>query len=168
VVDRSSLELSLEEPGTTVTILLEQLAGERIYADKRRHVMSPATTPNLLGVAKDHEVLERCAVLRGRDSLEPYVYAESLLVPSRLPQRVCERLENSDEPMGQVLDDEGVEFTRFGLPCDDPRAPSLIRDSAPPDEYLLARRYRIEVASVPVVVIAEWFLPALEGFFRPE
>jgi chorismate-pyruvate lyase len=165
VVDRSSLESVLRESATTVTSLLERLVGERIDADDCRNVMTSAATTNLLGVAMGYRLLERSSVLRGRQSAEPYVYAESLLAPDRLPQGFFRRLETSGDPIGRVLVDEGIDFSRTPLPCGQRDDLSLIHNSAPPDDCLLARRYRIEVDGLPVIVIAEWFLPALERFF---
>lgn len=164
VAPHLGLERVLRQSATSVTALLEQLVGEPVDAHARRHVMTRAGTPNLLEVEEGHRLLRRSAVLEGRRSARPYMHAESLLVPSRLPDSFCRRLENSSDPIGRIFAEEGVGFTRSPLPCPDrPRA----GDWPVPDDYLLSRTYRVDVDDVPVMVITEWFLPALELFLGP-
>ena len=166
VTMRLHLESALSESGTTVTAFLEQLVGERVDAHDRRHLTIPAGTPNLLGVEKGHPLLQRSTVLRGRVSEQPYVRAESLLVPSRLPAGFCRQLETSSDPIGRILAREGIGFTRSQLPGPD-RPMTCARDELPESEdYLLVRRYRVEINEVVVMVISEWFLHTLERFLR--
>ena len=91
--------------------------------------------------------------------------AESLIALSRLPSCVCERLEATNDPIGRILAEEGLEFTRSALSA--PQAPVTsplnCAASAPP-ETLLARTYRVDLDGVPVMVISEWFLHSLEPF----
>lgn len=156
VTARSRLELALGQTGRTVTTYLEQLVGEPIDAHERHHATARAGTPNAFGVADGHPLLERTAVLRGRRTAQTYVRAESVLVPSRLPGDVCRQLERGSDPIGRILAREGIEFSRSPL--------DGTVGEAGPDDYLLARRYRVEMEGVSVMVIAEWFLPALEAF----
>ena len=55
-------------------------------------------------------------ILRGRTSAQSYVHAESLLDPSRLPVAVYQQLETSSDPIGRILNREGIAFTRCQLP----------------------------------------------------
>ncbi|MGA2037385.1 MAG: chorismate pyruvate-lyase family protein [Acidimicrobiales bacterium] len=164
---RSRLELALGQTERTITAFLEQLVGESVDAHERRHVMTQARTPNFLGVGEGHPLLQRSAVLRGRRSAQPYMHAESLLVPSRLPAAFCRRLETSNDPIGRILAKEGMGFTRSALPRPDRCRASIFSDARVPDEHLLARTYRVDVDGVPVMVISEWFLATLESFLRP-
>jgi len=164
---RSHLELELGQTGKTVTAFLEQLVGEPVDAHERRHVMTRAVTPNFLDVGDGHPLLRRSAVLRGRRSAQPYVQVESLLVPSRLPADFCRHLKTSSDPIGRILTTEGVGFTRSSLPGPDRLRAFASGDAPAPKEHLLARRYRVDIGEVPVMVIAEWFLPALESFLMP-
>lgn len=167
VAARSRLELALRQAGGTVTAFLEQLVGEPVEAYERRHVMTQAGTPNYLGVGEGHQLLQRSAVLRGRRSAQPYMHARSLLVPSRLPAAFCEQLETTSDPIGRILTKKGIGFTRSPLSVDRDGA-FAFRDAPASDEHLLARTYRIDVNGLPVMVIGEWFLPALESFLsRP-
>ena len=124
--------------------------------------MIEAGTPNLFGVAAGHPLLRRSIILRGRTSAQSYVHAESLLDPSRLPVAVYQQLETSSDPIGRILNREGIAFTRCQLPG---LAESGIREfaeSRPPENYLFARTYRVDSRGVAVMVISEWFLPDLE------
>jgi chorismate-pyruvate lyase len=164
---RSRLELALNQTDTTVTAYLEQLVGEPVDADEVRHVMIIAGMPNPLEVGRGHPLLQRTAVLRGRASAQPYVYAESLLVPDRLPPDFLRHLEATSDPIGRILAREGISFTRSPLPPSD-RPNGSQTDGAPGlDEHLLTRTYRVEVDGVPAMVIGEWFLPGLEAFLDP-
>ena len=117
--------------------------------------------------ATRHPLLRRSTVLQGRRSALPYMHAESLLVPSRLPAAFCLQLETTSDPIGRILAKEGIGFTRSPLPRPDRRHGSVFGDAPVPDEHLLARTYRIDVDGVPIMVIGEWFLPTLESFLGP-
>jgi chorismate-pyruvate lyase len=163
------LEAMLDRTTGTVTALLEELAGEPVDAGERRHTVTEARDPNFLGVAAGHPLLRRSVVLSGRRSKQPYVYAESLLVPRRLPPEFYRRLETSEDPIGRVLTSEGIAFSRVPLPSPDPGHVVVQgNDVLVPDDCLLARTYRIDVAGTPVMEIAEWFLSALQSISRSQ
>ena len=168
VCPRLQLERALERTDISVTTLLEQLVGEPVDAHELRHVMTQAVGPNALHVEAGHPLLQRSAVLRGRSSAQPYVYAESLLVADRLPADVLGQLETGSDPIGRVLAKEGIAFTRFSLPWSDPSHPFLVGDRHVPEEHLLARTYRADVDGTPVMEIWEWFLPGLESFLTTD
>jgi len=167
VAPRSRLESVLSQTGTTVTAFLEQLVGEPVDAHELRHVMIEASTPNLLGVGEGHPLLQRSSVLQGRRSQRPYVHAESLLVPSRLPAAFCRQLETSNDPIGRILAKEGIVFTRSQLPRPDRGRAPVRADSQGSEDCLFARTYRIDIDGVAVMVISEWFLQVLELFLGP-
>lgn len=146
-----------------MTAILEQLVGERVEAHEPHHVMIHAAPVNPLQVQAGHTLLQRSAELRGTVSAHVYMHATSLLVPSRLPASVSHRLETSSDPIGRILVEEGIIFTRAPMARSDRRQEPLLTDTANvPDDYLLARTYRLDVDRVPVMVISEWFLPVLE------
>jgi chorismate-pyruvate lyase len=160
---RSRLESGLGQSGRTVTVFLEQLVGEPIDAHERHHVMTQAGARDPLGVAEGHPVLQRSAVLRGRRSAKPYLRAHTLLVPSRLPPGFCRQLETSTDPIGRILVESGVCFTRAPLPpAFGPANP--FTHAISPEDHLMARMYRVDVDGVAVMAIAEWFLAALKPF----
>ena len=166
VTMRVRLESALSETGTTVTAFLEALVGEPIDAHQRRHGTVVAGTANLLGVEAGHLLVERSAVLQGRRSAQTFVNAETLLVPSRLPTAFCRRLWTSADPIGRIMAEEGIDFTRSRPWSPEGRRPTASDGFEAPDEYLLARTYLIEIDGSPVMEITEWFLPSLELFLR--
>jgi chorismate-pyruvate lyase len=126
--------------------------------------MTHSGSTGYLGVGKGRHLLRRTVVLRGRRSAKPYLYAESLLVPGRLPDVFFRRLETTVDPIGRILAEEGIAFTRIPLPGPDKRKLAVDGDACPPpDGCPLARAYRVDVAGVPVMVITEWFLSAVQS-----
>ena len=161
----STLESALGRAGGTVTAFLEHLVGEPIDARQRSQRPARAGASNSLGVAEGHPLIIRTAALRGRTSGRAYVYAETVLVPSRVPANVRERLESSADPIGRILEEEEIAVTRISLPGPEPRVtpvtPEMDADIA---DHLLARTYRVDADGTPLMVITEWFLGSLRAF----
>ena len=106
----------------------------------------------------------RCC--RARASGRAYVYAESILVPSRLSDRFRLRLDSTSDPIGRILDDEALVVTRSPLCGPDRPDVSVPAGTRPPTgDVLLSRSYRIDAGAVPVMVISEWFLSSLSSYF---
>jgi chorismate-pyruvate lyase len=165
VANPSGLETALGRTSGTVTNFLELLVGEGIDAHVRHHTMNRAQFANELRVGEGHPLLHRAATLQGRVSGCSYLYAENVIVMSRLPARFCQRLESSSDPIGRILDEEGIAVTREALAV--PVSGNVSRSwdvSFAIGDYLLARTYRIDAGQAPVMVITEWFLTALIPF----
>ena len=160
----SGLLAALESTSGTVTKFLEELVGESIDAEAHHHDVIEAPTSNNLGVATGEPLLQRAATLRGRTSGSPYVYAESVIVTSRLPTKFGLRLESSFDPIGRILDEMGIAVTRENLV--DAQGSDVSRSNAAVKvgDYLLARTYRVDSEQTPVMVITEWFLRTLKPF----
>ena len=139
----------------TVTEFLEDLVKERVYADKLEQVETTASRSNRLSVEFGHPLTRRIVLLRGQQSSTAYLYAETLLVSSRLPWTTRNRLETSTDPIGRVLAEQGFALTRVPLSSESEN-PTVI------DYFILAREYRVDSGQLPVMEISEWFLPALE------
>ena len=165
VATPSHLAVALARTTGTVTAFLEQLVGEPIDAHERHHEMTHSDTTDCLGVGPGNQLLKRTVVLQGRRSAKPYVYAETLLVPGRLPEAFFNRLETSIDPIGRILTDEGITFTRVPLPGPD-RRDEFVHSGAPfaIDGCPVARTYRVDVDGLPVMMINEWFLSTLRSF----
>jgi chorismate-pyruvate lyase len=162
----SGLESALGRASGTVTAFLEHLVGEPIDAGERRQKTTKADCSNSLRVAEGHPLIFRTAALQGRTSGQSYLYAETVLVPSRLPANVRHRLESSSDPIGRILEEEGITVTRQPLggpqPGSGPVSPEV---GIAVGDCLLARTYRIDAEGTPLMVITEWFLASLRGFF---
>jgi chorismate-pyruvate lyase len=157
------LRAALDGTSGTVTSFLEQLVGERIDAHARGHETIGASTANDLQVEEDHPLLHRAATLRGRTSGRSYVYAESIIVTSRLPPGFSDRLEFSRDPIGRILDEMGIAVTREDLV--EPVAASRPRNAEVGiGEYLLVRSYRLDSEQIPLMLITEWFLLTVMPF----
>ena len=165
VTPQATLELALAQAGS-VTSCLEQLVGEPVDACDRRHLMTRAGVGNLLGVAEGEALLQRSAELRGRTSAQPFMRAESILVPRRLPSSFFTQLETSNDPIGRILCREGIALTRCALPPPSQSGAMTFAGFQKPGEHLLARTYRLEDDAVAVMMITEWFLVGLEPFLK--
>jgi chorismate-pyruvate lyase len=165
VVNQSGLRTALDRTSGTVTDFLEQLVGEKIDAHTHRHDIVEAHNATGLGVEEAEPLLHREATLRGRATGRSYVYAESIIVVSRLPTGFCSQLETSMDPIGRILEEMGIAVTRQGVgePAGAPRPSSDVTV----DDYLLARTYRIDSEQTPVMIITEWFLKTLMPFLSP-
>jgi chorismate--pyruvate lyase len=164
VTPKMRLANGLGKTTASVTEFLEHLVGEPVDALDRHHVTTPAPVSNLLGVEGGHRLLARSTVLRGRTSGQPFLYAESLLVPSRLPAGFCGHLRTSSDPIGRILSGYGIEFTRSPLPDSERQHATVFAGFPRPDQHLLARTYQITINREPAMVISEWFLPTLARF----
>ncbi len=148
-----------------MTNFLEELVGESIEAEARHETIG-APISNNLGVAQGEPLLQRAATLRGHISGSSYVYAESVIVTSRLPTRFCLRLESSFDPIGRILDEMGIAVTREDLGEPDGSDVPRPNEAAKVDDYLFVRTYRIDAEQTPLMVITEWFLKTLNPFLK--
>jgi chorismate-pyruvate lyase len=163
----SPLPQLLRDNHETVTHLLEELTGEPLVADVIRQFSSPAEDGNALDVETGQSVTHRIAWLRGGVTLAPYVYAESLFVPARLPAAAGLRLERTSDPIGRVLADHGLAHLREDLPAAGPGTPgaldgALLGAAAGPSAVVWFRSYRLAIDGLPVFAISEWFLRAVQ------
>jgi chorismate-pyruvate lyase len=158
--DRDRRKLLLDSTGM-VTELLEALFDEPIDAERIMHESLIAGANNTFDLDEGHELLHRAALLRGRVTRRPYLYAESLIACDRLPEAVTAQLRHTVTPLGRALVAQDLVFRRkmLGQPRGTPRSS---------DEELLTlirsvdakRSYQILIDDVPVVAVDEWFLPA--------
>ena len=160
--DSSDLQrLLLDNPGT-VTHLLEKLTGEVIFADVVRQYTIRASTGNGLGVTVGHPMTHRMAVLRGRTTDLPYLYAESTFLPERLPERARAQLDRSNEPIGRVLVAYGLRTGRDVLPQPGPLgADALSTIDGFSSEIVWSRAYRLSIDGLPIFAIREWFFSSV-------
>jgi chorismate-pyruvate lyase len=163
----SELGRLLLESDDSVTHLLESLTGEPLVADVVRQTTRPIVSADLLELAVGVPVLERIAVLRGRVSATPYVYAESIYPPGVLPETVRRQLQRTTDPIGRVLVDHGLRLHREELPPSHEGVPQPL--IAPPAAAAVAwwRAYRLVVNDVAVFAIREWFFQSVLEAMAP-
>jgi len=164
VANRLSLQAALDRSSGTVTDFLEHLVGETIDANTHLHHMVEARDANGLRVEEGEPLLQRAASLRGRQSGCSYVYAESIIVVSRLPIEFCKRLDTGTDPIGRILEEMGIPVIRQDVGDHD----GVFRSNSDVTvgDHLLARTYRIDSEQTPVMIITEWFLKTLIPFLR--
>ena len=87
----------------TVTEILEAYLSEKICLLKLSETIEPVAQENLsLDITQGQEVIERKILLQGKISRNNWVYAESILVPDRLEEKLKNGLLVSQEPMGRL------------------------------------------------------------------
>jgi chorismate-pyruvate lyase len=157
----------------TVTALLEACVGEPIATRTTRQA-GPATLdsllaatgrwwhpdPTLLELTPAERLIARRALLLGTRSEIPYVLAESLVAPARLPTRLAERLTLEGSSIGRLLAGWSLETRRELLEITAIRAGEVSDHlGVGPGETLARRTYRIVIRRRAAVVVAEWLAP---------
>jgi len=149
----------------TVTEILEAYLSEKIRLVKLSETIEPVTQDILpLDITQGQEVIERKILLQGKISRNNWVYAESILVPDRLDEKLKNGLLVSQEPMGRLWIEHRLEA--FKEIVDSAREPA--EDLADyfkieRSDKLLSRTYRVFSGRRPIILITEKFP---ETFFR--
>jgi chorismate-pyruvate lyase len=146
----------LRDSPDSVTHLLETLTGEPLTADVLRQYSTTARAGNDLEVGVGRTITQRIVVLKGHRTGVPYVYAESVFVPERLPLQVRTELEHTSDPIGRILATRGLTLDRVGLVPPPEQAPHVL-DAVAGAVIVWARAYRFMRGDMVVFAIREWF-----------
>jgi chorismate-pyruvate lyase len=157
----------------TVTTMLEACTGESIATRPTRQ-SGPATlgelrdgtgcwwhpSADLLDVASSERLLVRRVTLSGATSGIPYVMAEALVAPDRLPELVARALLRPGGSLGRLLAQGRLETRRELVGISAVRGGAAgyhlgARSSA----RLLRRTYVIALGGRSVAAISEWICP---------
>lgn len=155
----SSLQRILLSTDGTVTDILEAYLWESIQIVKLYQDLIDTPTPvPYLEIGPNTRTLVRKVLLRGKYSHKNYIYAESIVVPDRLEERLREGLLHTKKPIGQLILETRLETFRDILSCR--REPA--RDVAQyfdvaPDSMLISRTYRVFATRQPIMLITEKF-----------
>ncbi|NEP84210.1 MAG: DUF98 domain-containing protein [Okeania sp. SIO3B3] len=143
----------------TLTEMLEVYLAEKIHLVKLSEQTFTLTETNApLDLTAGTEVIERKILLQGKISRNNWIYAQSLLVPSRLDPHFRERLLQSREPMGRLWLEHKLET--FKEIIDTAREPALdiaTHFKIRPEDRLLSRTYRLFSNRQPIIMITEKF-----------
>ena len=148
----------LRREAATVTAFLEGRAGETIQAEVVSQEDQQAGPDNALALGAPARVVRRAVLLSGRSTGRLFVYAESTIAPSRLPESVMARLWGGREPIGRVLLEHALSVRREALggvlapECAGADLEPLLRGA------VLSHRQLVLVGEVPAVDVCEWFL----------
>lgn len=149
----------------TLTEILEAYLSEKIRLVKLSETIEPvARDISPLEIAQGQDVMQRKILLQGKISRNNWVYAESILVPDRLDEKLKNGLLVSQEPMGRLWLEHRLET--FKEIVDSAREPADdLADyfKIEPSDMLLSRTYRVFSARKPIILITEKFP---ESFFR--
>lgn len=143
----------------TVTTFLEAWALEPVAVDRLWQRRSALAAPDpWLAAGAGTAILDRAVMLTGRHSGAFFAFAESRVLPDRLPPAMREAVEESAAGLGQILLDSGTDTRREGLWYGRER-----RTVPPPpvaavtDGDFLTRTYRVVAAGRPWMLITERF-----------
>lgn len=151
----------------TVTRALEVQALSRVFVDVISQADSPATgrVAEYLETSDGLEAKLRRVKIGTRAAAAPLIWAESHILPTRLPPTFFSALADAPEGIGQSLQQVKLESWRdmlwFGL------------DSAPgwsdveAERLMLKRVYRVIAGGQPALLISEYFTVRLhDGTYR--
>ncbi len=155
----SSFQRILLTTDGTVTEILEAQLWEAIHIVKlfQANIEAETAVP-YLDIGPGTDTMVRKVMLRGKFSNKNYIYAESILVPDRLPDNIREGLLNTQKPIGQLIMANRMESFREILTCRlEPAEEVGEYFDVPPDSMLISRTYRVFANRQPMMLITEKF-----------
>ncbi|MFQ5643113.1 MAG: chorismate--pyruvate lyase family protein [Thiogranum sp.] len=155
----SSFQRILLTTDGTVTEILEAQLWEAIHIVKlyQDSIETQSTIP-FLDIGPGTEIMVRKVLLRGKYSHKNYIYAESILMPERLPDSIRESLLETEKPIGQLIMQNRMESFREILTCRLEEAGELGGYfDIPDDAMLVSRTYRVFANRQPIMLITEKF-----------
>lgn len=142
----------------TVTTILEAYAGEPVEAVRLAQSLQPARPQDaeLLALPEGSPVLDRHVLPCGVRGGMPFLCGESLIVVERLDPCIVDRLESTNEPIGQLLRACRLETFREVLAVGEQPAGSYgAYFGVHQDVRLLSRTYRVVSQGQPIMLITE-------------
>jgi chorismate-pyruvate lyase len=143
----------------TLTKLLENLLGEQLTVIKLHESIeiSPEAVP-YLELPTGQNVMHRKICLQGKSSGINWLYAESIIVPDRLPPLFRQELLDSQIPIGKLWTKHRVETFKELLPPFEETAEDLaVHFKIEPSHLLLGRTYRVFSQHQSIMMLTEKF-----------
>lgn len=149
----------------TLTEILEAYLSEKIGLVKLSENIEPVAEDIApLEISRGQDVMQRKILLQGKISRNNWVYAESILVPDRLDEKLKNGLLVSQEPMGRLWLEHRLEtFKEIVDSAREPAADLAGYFKIGPTDMLLSRSYRVFSGRQPIILITEKFP---ESFFQ--
>jgi chorismate-pyruvate lyase len=111
-----------------------------------------------LEVGKGSKVMQRKVLLRGGLSQKNHLYAESIIIPDRLDEKIRDSLINTNKPIGLLILENRLETFREILDCGKEEAQDLAGYfNINRNDFLILRTYRVFSNHVPIMLITEKF-----------
>lgn len=142
-----------------VTEILEAYLGERMKVIKlfQDYLALNNEIPSL-EVGKGCRVMQRKVLLCGRLSQKNHLYAESIIIPDRLDEKISNSLLNTNKPIGLLIFENRLETFREILDCGKEEAQDLAGYfNIKRNDFLIFRTYRVFSNHLPIILITEKF-----------
>jgi len=111
-----------------------------------------------LEIGKGCKVMERKILLCGGISRKNHLYAESIIIPDRLHEKIRDGLLNTNKPIGLLILENRLETFREILDCGKEEAQDLASYfNVKRDDFLIFRTYRVFSNGLPIMLITEKF-----------
>ena len=143
----------------TLTKLLENLVCEPLTVIKLHENLeiTPVEIP-YLELEKNAQIVQRKICLQGQKSGTNWLYAESVIVPARLPALFREELLESQIPIGTLWTKHRVEmFKELQPPFSETADELAVHFNVAKNDKLLGRTYRVFSNQVPIMMLTEKF-----------
>lgn len=143
----------------TVTKLLEDLLGEQLTVVKLHETVAvhEQAIP-YLELPAQQQVIQRKICLQGMKTGINWLYAESIIVPTRLDPSFRDDLLESQIPIGNLWSKHRVEtFKEILPPFQQPAGELAQYFSIEPQQLLLGRTYRVFSRQQAVMMLTEMF-----------
>jgi chorismate-pyruvate lyase len=157
--DLTSIQRILLTTDGMVTEILEAHLWERMKVKKlfQEYFVLEHEIPSL-EINKGTKVLQRKICLYGRFSHTNHIYAETIIVPDRLDEKMRDGLLNSNKPIGQLILEDRLETFREILDCGKEQAQDLAEYfNIKKSDILIFRTYRVFAHRKPMMLITEKF-----------
>lgn len=145
----------------TLASILKVIGDDEIVVDviKQQFHLPPSGEPEFVELPIGR-VLQRQAVLGGRDSGVSFVAAESLIAVDRLPAAAVTDLAESNLPIGEIMTASCLETFKEAAEVWIGELPAWVRQSGRHNglSSAVARRYRIIAGGQPLISLTEYFL----------
>lgn len=142
-----------------VTEILEAYLWERMKVIKlfQDYFVLDKEIPSL-EIGKGYRVMQRKVLLCGRLSQKNHLYAESIIIPDRLDEKIRDSLLNTNKPIGLLILENRLETFREILDCGKEEAQDLAGYfNIKRNDFLIFRTYRVFSNRLPIMLITEKF-----------
>jgi chorismate-pyruvate lyase len=111
-----------------------------------------------LEIGKGCKVMQRKILLCGGLSRKNHLYAESIIIPDRLEEKIRDGLLNTNKPIGLLILENRLETFREILDCGKEEAQDLADYfNIKRNDFLIFRTYRVFSNHMPIMLITEKF-----------
>ncbi|MEM7365171.1 MAG: chorismate pyruvate-lyase family protein [Pseudomonadota bacterium] len=143
----------------TVTEMLSVYLGEPIKVQKLHQTVGVAECHiPLLDLNTGSRLMRRQILLCGEQSGQAHLFAESLIVPDRLPRRMSDELLASEQPIGTLIVEHRLETFREICRTEKVTAGDRgVHLGCDADDWLISRTYLVFASGSPMMQITEQF-----------